>query len=368
MLENSTITIHEIIERNARAGLNYQRNDGSFPPGENYPYGESITPVRHTSAWARILAKAYEITNERVFAEAANQALDYLLSSDVRPYGYTFYCRDVTDKCNGLVGQARAIQALVYAGDILNRSDALKAAEEVFMLHPFDESIGLWECVEIDGSRLSFDRTLNHQITFAAAAADLDIAQNCVSQFLTNLGSNMQLHSDGLIKHYIRPPVTKVLNTVITNPKHYNLLINEFVSIYYDRSEKRRLKEKGYHITNLLSLSLIKEAIPGHSVWECEKISKSLSFLERNREVIAHDEENKYGHPVKAICEAIVQHKFGKKSIESISYAISSNIADCISNKDNLEIHIGSDSGEYLGEIRRTHLLLGLPNFEIELS
>jgi len=115
--EGETITLHEILERSARAALDLQREDGSFPPGRNGVYDESETPVRTMSHWLTTLSKVYEITGDEVFADAAHDAADYLLSDEARPYGYTFHSRSVEgkDKCDGLVGQAAPIRGLAWA-------------------------------------------------------------------------------------------------------------------------------------------------------------------------------------------------------------------------------------------------------------
>ena len=47
--EGETITIHELLERSARTAPDLQREDGSFPPGQNGVYDEPETPVRTTS-------------------------------------------------------------------------------------------------------------------------------------------------------------------------------------------------------------------------------------------------------------------------------------------------------------------------------
>ena len=47
--ERETITVHELLERSARAALDLQRDDGSFSPGRNGVYDEPETPVRTTS-------------------------------------------------------------------------------------------------------------------------------------------------------------------------------------------------------------------------------------------------------------------------------------------------------------------------------
>ncbi len=286
--EKTTTTLHKLLERSARAALNLQRKDGSFPPGRNGVYDEPETPVRTTSHWLTTLSKVYEISGDEVFADAANDAADYLLSDEVRPYGYTFHSRNAEgkDKCDGLVGQAAPIRGLTRSGVALDRPDLIEIAEEVFLCHPFDDQLGLWERVEIDGTQLSFDRTLNHQLTFAAASANLadhGIGVERIERFLNQLTNTMRLHSDGLIKHYVRPPPLDALRTVVQSPTHWNLLLNEVVFHYYSRSSERRTKELGYHPINLRSLARLKESFPHHSIWEAPSVHNAIDFVNSHR-------------------------------------------------------------------------------------
>jgi len=281
--EGETITIHELLERSARAALDLQREDGSFPPGRNGVYDEPETPVRTTSHWLTTLSKVYEITDDEEFAEAANDAADYLLSEEARPHGYTFHSRNAEgkDKCDGLVGQAAPIRGLVRGGIALNRFELIETAEEVFSLHPFCKRLGLWGRVEIDGERLSIDRTLNHQLTFAAASAELaecGIDTLSIERFLDRLDKTMRLHPSGLIKHYLRPPLSDTLWTVISSPEHWNLVLNEAAFHYYSRSTARQKKELGYHPTNLRNLARLNESFPSHSVWGAETVGDAISF------------------------------------------------------------------------------------------
>ena len=263
-LEGETITTYELLERSARAALDLQREDGSFPPGRNGVYDEPETPVRTTSHWLTTLSKVYEITGDEVFAEAAHDAADYLLSDEARPHGYTFHSRNAEgkDKCDGLVGQAAPIRGLAWASSALNRPELGSIAKDVFSIHPFDERLGLWERIEIDGSNLSFDRTLNHQLLFAGAAAHLThrfpSVEKTVLRFVDRLASNVSLRSDGIIRHYVRPPLGATVQAVRENPRSWKLLLNPVLSRIYTVSSQRKRKEVGYHPVNLLGLAHIQ--------------------------------------------------------------------------------------------------------------
>ncbi|WP_281194044.1 agl cluster protein AglQ [Halorubrum sp. F4] len=287
-VEAETITIHELLERSAESALEFQREDGSFPPGRNYTYDEPETPVRTTSHWTVTLSEVYDITGKAKFREAADAAVDYLLSDEIRPHGYTYYCRDTAgkDHCNGLIGQAYPIRGLAHAGLILERQDAITTAENVFTAHPFDEELGLWERVEVDGKYLSFDRTLNHQILFAAGGSNLipesDTVTDQVTTFLDRLSSNMELHSDGVIKHYVRPSPTDAARAVFRESRHWPLILNEVLFHYYSRSGKRRKKEIGYQPVNLKGLAQLRIHFPEHDVWSSDMIQASLRAVTAN--------------------------------------------------------------------------------------
>jgi hypothetical protein len=345
--DSRTVTLYDIIDRSARDGLDLQRDNGSFPPGRNYTYDEPETPVRTTSHWLQILTKAYEISGDAVFENAANSAIDYLLSDDVRPSGFTYHSRNVEskDKCNGLVGQAAPIRALTRAGEIFKRSDAKEMAEKVFRLHPFSEELGLWERVEIDGRTLSFDRTLNHQIIFAAAAIelapDVKIAENRIENFLDHLSVNMRLHSDGLIKHYVRPPLTDVVWSISHSPRRrYDMLINEIAFHYYSYSDERREKERGYQTVNLKVLSDLKSFFPDHEFWEGEKMSRALEFVRDNECSLIEGTDTKHGDPLRGVSMAKIQHRFDNISIDKQRQRIVEDLcvkADTVSDMFEIE-------------------------------
>lgn len=202
--------------------------------------------------------------------------------------GHTFHCRNAPrkDRCNGIVGQATPIRALAHAGPILERKEAVHTAINVFESLPFDDTLGLWETVEVNGERQSFDRTLNHQIIFAAGSRKLCTMSNDVRDrlriFLDKLGFNMRVYPNGLIKHYVRPPPRVALSKAIRSRHHFDLIINELVYHYFSRSDKRRRKERGYHIVNQKGLGQLKRVFNDHPVWHSEAVEESIEYTEQN--------------------------------------------------------------------------------------
>jgi len=359
-----SITLYELLERTAESALELQREDGSFPSGRNYTYDEPETPVRTTSHWTVILSEVYKITGKEKFRKASVAAVNYLLSDETRPHGYSYHCRDESgkDRCNGLIGQAHPIRALAHAGPILGHQDAINIAEEVFMMHPFDEELGLWERVEINGKKLSFDRTLNHQIVFAAGSSKLvpvsSVAANRISRFLDQLPSNIELHPDGLIKHYIRPPPIKISKTVFGCLRHWPLLMNEVVFHYYSRSSERRKKEIGYQPVNLRALAQLRTRFQDHKTWSNKKIQPSL----RTGNV---DDCNNvtYGSVIPGISFAWVAHAF-LNDIEKTKYLIEKDLQ----KKLNFDTHLlESNLVDSMDMSSAASLLVDLPDVKLNL-
>lgn len=328
------LTTYELLVQNAKSGLELQRDDGSFPPGRNYSYNEQATPVRTTSLWLRLLVKVSDITGQDGFTVAANRAVDYLLSEKCRPYGYTYHCRNVEGKdyCNGLVGQANVIRALVDAAEVLGRDDALESAVDVFELHPFDDQLCLWECVEIDGKLISIDRTLNHQLIFAGDASRLfeysSAARKQVERFLESLDKTMYLRTNGLITHYVRPPLKQVIKTTLRTPRHWKLLLNEAAVHYYNRSSDRRQKERGYHTVNMVALARIHRLFPEHAFWNSEPFSAALDFLDSYASELIAGIETKQGSDLPGIAIAKVRNEFEETSTKELRDLITEDLSD----------------------------------------
>ncbi len=168
----SKIDLNEVLIRSSSAALALQREDGSFPEGHNGPWNDLDTPVRVTANWSILLLKGYTLTRDKIMRDAALRAGDYLTNSKCRPHCFSFFCRKTKNKnqCNGLIGQAWAIEALIELGKELKKNRYLQIAEDVIMKHRFNEKHCLWHNLEIDGKNLHINRTLNQQIWFSLMA------------------------------------------------------------------------------------------------------------------------------------------------------------------------------------------------------
>ena len=171
--ESIEVSVNQLILKSAEAGLRLQKRDGSMPAGKNGPWNNPETPVRNTAHWAMTFQKAFEITRDKQYLRAAIACCDYLVSGENRPNGFTFYCRKKVarkDCSNGLIGQAWAVEPLLFLGEKHPDKPYWKTADAVLSLHPYDWKQHGWRAVEINGSPLGFSRTLNQQIWFAAMA------------------------------------------------------------------------------------------------------------------------------------------------------------------------------------------------------
>lgn len=293
------MTLYDLIVKSASVAISLQREDGSMPAGHNGPYHHPETPVRNTSHWLISFLKAFEVSGEGHFADAGRRAAEYLCSREARPFGATFWHRTQANKdsCNGLIGQAWTIEALAAAAQGLGDARCSKLAESVFLLHPFEEKLGLWRRVDTDGSRLGFDPTFNHQLWFAAAGAlllptaDGHVEQR-ITRFLDLLPVNMGLYRSGLVRHAIKriPASSKAegIRRVIRGLIPGRSVRASPVEMFY--------RSIGYHAFNLYGLALLRHQTGQHWFWQSKMFGDALHFVD-NKEYVRSLEDNKFGFP-----------------------------------------------------------------------
>ena len=298
------IQLHELILQSANSALSlFDVKTGSMPAGHNGSYYDPETPVRNTSHWLIVFLKAYEISGNNKFLEAAYKNIEYLCSREARPMRATFWHRKnpKKDTCNGLIGQAWTIEALVIAAVQLEMPELINLAKEVFLLHPFNHKIGLWQCVSVDGTYLDFDYTFNHQLWFAAAGSLIAQRTNGevklqVTCFMQQLSQNFEVHPSGLIRHFVGLKLlsvrTKFYRT-IAEPFFNN--IKQLPKLAQSR-QYMTMKEIGYHSFNLYAFGLLKQQYPNYSFWNSGKFKKALNYAQSR--AYWHDvQSSKYGYP-----------------------------------------------------------------------
>ncbi len=288
-------TLYQSILLSARKACELQAENGAMPAGHNGLYKDKETSVRNTAHWLITFLKAYQIQPEPELRQAAEKALSYLMGPEARPQQYTFWHRDVPgkDRCNGLMGQAWTIEALVEAASFLEDDALLRLAEEVFLLHPFDRKASLWHRVDIDGSRLSFDMTFNHQLWFAAAGGLLSTLSSekrvkaLVTHFMDQLTRLLNIYDDGLVHHLIEPaPSVKEVIKAFLQP----------LPKYRKLNAVMRYKAVGYHSFNMYAFGLLKGVFQNHAFWQSDKFMSALRYMSSRaykKAVI----NNKYAYP-----------------------------------------------------------------------
>lgn len=289
--------LNELIERNAYTALSTQGQNGEMPPGHNGPYNDPETTVRNTAHWLVTFSHLYDVTGAKKWRFAGYKAVDHLLSESLRPAGASFLCRRNVDKdgCNGLIGQAWALEGLTVAARLLQREDARKTAAEVYFLHPFVEERSIWRKVEVDGRQLAPDDTFNHQLWFAATGCLINDkeADRRATRFLDRVASSVQIYPSGIVFHKSLLGNDK-LRAFRTRDAFLRQLETSF--LIYLRRRTIAYKSVGYHPFNLYAFALLKRHFPYHPLWNTAKMARMLDAT-RTDKFKRHLSKSIYGYP-----------------------------------------------------------------------
>ena len=288
--------------------------------GHNGPYRDPEASLRNFGHWLITFSRCYEWTGDNRFKDKVVELAEHLCSEKSRPYGYSFHHRNKTgkDKCNGLIGQAWTFEALGEASRVLEARRFEKLAEEVFFQHPFDEKIGLWKAVDVDGRVLPFDVTFNHQLWFAACSSLLqgglrrEQVMGRITTFLDHIGTNMTLIDDGLVYHPIehlmeahiekkrkharlgRKGLIRGLSNVVRRRKKSNMPGSEARN--EDMRDRVVAKSLGYHAFNMYAFALLKPSLPDHPFWESDLLESAIKYM-LGKAYEEGLEGNRFGYP-----------------------------------------------------------------------
>lgn len=267
--------------------------------GNNGPHKHKETEARVLSHWISCSSYVYEFTNENRYKDFALELSKALLRNELRPYGKTFYHREIQnkDKCNGLIGQAWSLEALINLYRITKNEKYIKEGLELYFLHEFDYDQGLWNICEISGEDLGLDLTFNHQLWFAAVASELNNYSNSVKikkhldRFMKMLQYNCSIF-DGLVVHPIerntklntkslsfkKEQIKKMIGQIL---RRHNLLPTRFqtekknITFYLKNSEF----SIGYQAFNLYAYAILKKTYPKHLFWGSKKFVRAVNIL-----------------------------------------------------------------------------------------
>jgi len=281
----------EIIVRSAEAGLKLiDPTNGTMPAGHNGLKNDPETPVRNTGHWSIVFFKAYEISGDKRFFDAGLKAANYLMTGEARPMGAAFWHRTNPQKdfCNGVIGSAFSIEALMTAYRATGDDRFKRLAGDVFLMHPFDEKSSIWKRVNVDGSIprglfYDFDLTFNHQLWFAMSGALIDprarseIGKRVIA-FLDGLASkhNLKTSWSGRIRDELFPMIS--LEYKVTSSLR---MLNRFLNGTYRSTMKK--KETIYQVFSLFVLARTAETIPDHRLWQSGGLHKALRFIDNEK-------------------------------------------------------------------------------------
>lgn len=251
--------------------------------GHNGPYGHSDTPVRNTCHWLIIYGYLWKKKHNKKYYDIMCLFADYICDIQQQSESGAIECMttDLFDHLNGLIGQAWAIEALVFAYKIANDERYIKTALAIYHAQQYDWNNHLWERIELDGSNIGYDYTLNHQMYFAAAASMISDCHRDeeieikVKDFLDGLMTHFNVHPDGLICHYValpRPqgkkhPIRKLVKTVgqplkFIDPNGFNLSNHEI----------------GYHLYDMYVFALLYPKYKDAAIFLTEKFKKAFAY------------------------------------------------------------------------------------------
>lgn len=355
--------LYKLIRESASVAINLQREDGSMPPGQYGPHNHISTPVRNTCHWLITFSKMYNIYKDSKFLNAAQKIIGYLVKNR-KQFPYNFQCRlmEDKDKCNGLIGPAWIMEALLITSNELKINNLQDLAAEIFQTHPFNEKSGLWYIREIDGTVLKIDPTFNHQLCFAAVGSMFDndkypVIKKQVNIFLKKLKYLFFTYSNGLIKHLIRPRILslKDFRRVLGNIK-MQLLKKEYMHEL----------TIGYHCFNLVAFGMFKKKYPELSFWRNKNFLKAITLLEKEsfKKILI---ENKFalGYNVAGFEIAYVYNVFFPNSEDLQKSWINEQIKRHYDLSKKMLNRKSTDPDTLFA---RLYEATRLPNFEIEFS
>lgn len=178
--------------------------------------------------------------------------------------------------CNGLIGQAWAVEPLIFIGNSLNKREYLDIAKDVLLLHQYNYKHHAWNNTEINGKILGINHTLNQQVWFATLNLILGkfLQNQKFGELSIDFFMNLPLlvgsfEERGLIKHEfddLACSFRRIAKMLIG--RTYN------DSKYYD---KQKILSQGYLSFILYGLALAYEYSSEQIFWSDSKLKNIIS-------------------------------------------------------------------------------------------
>ena len=231
---------------------------------------------RTTAHWALINFKAYEITGEERFLSSTIKASEYLIRKEQRPYGYTFYCRTTQtgkNMCNGLIGQAWAIEPLILIGNSLNKREYLDVAKKVLLSHRYNYKQHVWNNTEINGKILGINHTLNQQVWFATL--NLILGKFLCDQKLNDLAIDFFINLPLLVGSFEEKGLIK--HTFDGHVWFFRKIAKQLIGRTYKNYDEQKMLSQGYLSFVLYGLALAYEYSSEQIFWSDIRIKNFIS-------------------------------------------------------------------------------------------
>lgn len=283
---------------------------GHADGGQNGPYGYPETPARNTAHWLITLCFLWRETGEEQYRQAAAAFEEYLMERQKETACGAVQCilRGGADHTDGLIGLSWVIEGLMYAHRTLGDQRALDCAEKIFLSQRFDPKTGLWKRVDVDGTEMGYDFTLNHQVWFCASGLMIlserenPALRAQTDRFLDRLTKEyFGVRKSGLIRHYgaMRRPRRELMGLYARQwIKDWGLKAGVFSPEKFDIVRQ----EEGYHLFELYGFALLKQYRPDLPLFARKKFRRALAYGQDaetlNRRLLPRDGlPNRYAYP-----------------------------------------------------------------------
>ncbi|MDQ8206012.1 hypothetical protein QEH52_00695 [Coraliomargarita sp. SDUM461003] len=347
------VQVRSLITTLSEAALSRQASDGSMPSGCNGPYGHSETALRNTGHWLLLWLAVFRWSGDERYEQAAASALDYMRSPQHRPNQANWLQREQLgkDRCNGVIGAAWTIEALLGAYQHYKYDDLLSTVVDVWSQHKFASDTSLWHRLEVDGRIQKIDQTFNHQLWFAAAISPLAALgiEGVLGQlkcFMDGLEANFTCHRSGVIRHRVR---MKWLDYIFDSGTIPHRLHERYKQI---KSGARRgldpeKRDVGYHAFNLHAFAKLKLVFPRHPFWDSAPFQRALQYAgsEAFIQGIANDNPYAYGYNPVGFEMAVALREFVPDS-EIVQREWIARQLDCLGGRECAQYGENTDDPE----------------------
>lgn len=260
-----------------------------FPGGRNGPYFDLESPIRNSAHALATMAIAHRVSGDERFAEKGRALATFLVADEafVTNGSHVHRQKPHKDWCNGVIGPAWVIEALVLAARFLEDRAAEEAAARLAAAQPFDRGAALWRRNDPTGRSTGVDRTLNHQIAFAVAVQSASASEDqAVTSFLDHLADGaLRVSGSGLLIHHI-PRKDEVSRPVAALKE--GLLRTAANSSTVGRIRRRGTagtdhheRDAGYHLYSLFCLARLSLLRPEHRLWSGPQIAQATELATR---------------------------------------------------------------------------------------